>query len=643
MKKRYCRLLLSFITLVTLSLPAFLFAEPVTWYVSTSGNDSNPGTYNEPFLSIQTAINRANPLDTINVAAGEYNENIFIGKPVVIEGPNANIYPNPVFGGSRTDEATINGTVQIDSDYVTINGMQIQNGTPLAMAAGSNLNNLYLKYNQIIGFNEVFSFNFDSSLHNGITVSNWTCEGNWIGEMTTEGDEDPIMSLGGLVNACFCNNVFTGGRMGALQFGRVTNLVLDSNYFENNNQKMGFVCLFDGENDGVSFLNNESNGNSSGVIFYCSDDSCYHKNVRIENNNFYSLQIPSEVSSGYKMEPMIALVSFGDVSTVPQAQFGNFYVANNYFEQDFSSYTSFEDPLRLILIQGFAENVNFVNNTFYCSGSLSNATAEVFRMKNVKGDVSLFNNEFEASDVSYDGDSYLQGVRASGGLDNSFALMGNNFHNFNAAVRASSPLPENCLHVINNNFYENTLAVLNEDTVYSVDARGNYWNASDGPAPAGSGDPVSPRVIYEPFSPSDIEYFFDIVAPGYSSVELGSLNIDFSNGTTGTGGFIAMARSSIRLMPNAISRFWVIGHDVSDFLCDLTFYYDPSDLPDGVNEEDLVPFYSVDGSTMTPITTGITRDTFNHSLTVSGVNHFSAWTLGKVNVVPVELSDFMAE
>jgi hypothetical protein len=646
MRKLYSKVLLF---LIISSLPVSLFAMALTnWYVSPSGNDGNPGTYDEPFLSIQTAIDRAFPLDTIIVAAGEYNENISIGKPVDIEGPNANINPNTWFGGSRTDEATINGTVQIASDYVTINGMQIQNGTPLAMNTTDSINNLYLRFNRITGFNEVFSFNYDSSLHNGITVSNWTCEGNYIGDMNTEGGEDPIMSLGGLQNAYFADNTFSGGRMGALQFTRASSLMMNNNYFQNNNQKTGFVCFFDGENNEISFTNSISDSNSSGLIFYCSDDSCLHKNIRIENNNFNSLQDPGETSSGYRMEPMIALVSLTDATTVPQAQFENFYVANNYFEQDFSSYTSYEDPLRLVLVQGYTDNVVFVNNTFCCKGTLSNATAEVFRLKDVKGDVSLFCNNFEASDVSYDGDSYLQGVRASGGaksgLYTSQALIGNYFYSFNAAVRVNGPLPGNdFFRVVNNSFNGNTMAVLNEDMSYNVDARGNYWNASDGPVPAGSGDPVSPMVVYTPFSATDIECNSDYVTSDYSNVDFGTLNIDFSNGTTGTGGFIAMAKSATRIMPNAISRYWIVGDGMSDFLCDLTFYYDSSDLPDGVSEDELVPFYSVDGSTMTPITEGITRDTFNHTLTVSGINHFSLWTLGKVNVVPVELSDFMTE
>ncbi len=645
MFKKYLRY---FLLIMILVFPSILLAVGNTWYVSVTGSDSNPGTFEEPLLTIQMAVNTASPLDTIIVSSGEYVGNVFIGKPVNIEGPNMDINPNSNFGSSRNEEAIINGTVQIASDLVTLNGMEIQNAIPLAINTTDNSNNLYLKFNKIVGFNEVFSFNYDGGLHTGITVSNWTCEGNWIGEMVSTGTDDPIMSLGGLENAYFVNNTFSGGRMGALQFARASSLTIEGNYFQDNNLRTGFMCFFDGENSNILMRNNQGENNSTGIIFYCSDNACRHTNVMIDNNYITSLQEPQETSSGYQREPMLALVSLTEASTISQPQFENFYIGNNSFEQDFSDYTSYEDPMRLFLFQGYVNNIAVVYNQIYCGGTLSNATVEVIRLKDVKGDIAFFNNELNADYMSYDGDSYLEGARISGGLksnDNtSQNFIGNYFSNFHAAVKVNGPLPaNNFLRVDNNNFYGNVTAILNEDTVYNVDARGNYWDSSDGPQPTGSGDPVSSMVIYDPFSLNEIQSNSDYVTPDYSDLDFGSLYIDFSNGTTGTGGFIAMAQSFTRMIPNTISRFWVIGENMSDFQCDLTFYYDLSDLPEGVSEEELVPLYSVDGGVFTPVSETIERDTFNHSVTVYGITHFSAWTLGKPSVVPVELSDFIAE
>ena len=61
----------------------------VTYYVATSGSDSNTGTSASPFATIQNAINAAGSGDAVSVAAGVYNENIIMktGVSVIGEGP----------------------------------------------------------------------------------------------------------------------------------------------------------------------------------------------------------------------------------------------------------------------------------------------------------------------------------------------------------------------------------------------------------------------------------------------------------------------------------------------------------------------------------------------------------------------------
>ncbi len=53
-------------------------AGAINWYVSTGGNDNNPGTNSgAPLQHIQAAINRAAYGDTVNIQAGTYREQVF--------------------------------------------------------------------------------------------------------------------------------------------------------------------------------------------------------------------------------------------------------------------------------------------------------------------------------------------------------------------------------------------------------------------------------------------------------------------------------------------------------------------------------------------------------------------------------------
>jgi hypothetical protein len=67
--------------------------EPAVIHVSKDGAESNPGTEAEPLVSIQAAIDRASPGETVYVHPGEYRENVRIreggnpGEPLTLTGP----------------------------------------------------------------------------------------------------------------------------------------------------------------------------------------------------------------------------------------------------------------------------------------------------------------------------------------------------------------------------------------------------------------------------------------------------------------------------------------------------------------------------------------------------------------------------
>lgn len=111
-----------------------------TYYVSTSGNDSNPGTINEPWLTIQHAANEVQAGDTVYVRQGVYNEVVtmkssgspsagfitfssYPGELATLDGAGL-----PIKGGQW-------GLFSIPSQsYIVINGFEIRNYTTTKVA-----------------------------------------------------------------------------------------------------------------------------------------------------------------------------------------------------------------------------------------------------------------------------------------------------------------------------------------------------------------------------------------------------------------------------------------------------------------------------------------------------------------------------
>lgn len=122
-------------------LPIFLFlllAGPLLagdFYVSTKGADTNPGTIDQPWRTIQKAAETLAPGDTAWVRGGRYRERVTLkvsGAPDQWVTLRAYQNEKPVIDGAGlrvpTDEEGYGGLVQIeDQSYVRVQGFEIRN------------------------------------------------------------------------------------------------------------------------------------------------------------------------------------------------------------------------------------------------------------------------------------------------------------------------------------------------------------------------------------------------------------------------------------------------------------------------------------------------------------------------------------
>ena len=113
-----------------------------TYYVAKTGNDSNPGTINSPWLTIQHAANSVSAGATVYVFGGVYNESVnlpesgtalapitfesSLGETAVIDGTGLTCCTsNPPSSGNQTQ-----GLVNIvNQSYVILKGFEIRNFT----------------------------------------------------------------------------------------------------------------------------------------------------------------------------------------------------------------------------------------------------------------------------------------------------------------------------------------------------------------------------------------------------------------------------------------------------------------------------------------------------------------------------------
>jgi len=99
------------------------------YYVSTNGNDANPGTFASPFLTIGKLLNTIQPGDTGFIRGGTYT----LGQTTQRSGTAAQpitikAYNNEVVVLEGTGNTNSGGRFRIHHDWYVIEGLELRNG-----------------------------------------------------------------------------------------------------------------------------------------------------------------------------------------------------------------------------------------------------------------------------------------------------------------------------------------------------------------------------------------------------------------------------------------------------------------------------------------------------------------------------------
>ncbi len=103
-----------------------------TYYVSTTGNDGNPGSSGSPFLTIAHAVGLVGPGDTIVVKSGTYHESVDLGS---LSGTDSDYITikSEVPGGAYIDTTSLGSGYDLEPfrgapSYIEINGFELSSG-----------------------------------------------------------------------------------------------------------------------------------------------------------------------------------------------------------------------------------------------------------------------------------------------------------------------------------------------------------------------------------------------------------------------------------------------------------------------------------------------------------------------------------
>ncbi|HKG21570.1 MAG TPA: right-handed parallel beta-helix repeat-containing protein, partial [Blastocatellia bacterium] len=202
----------SFFTFVFFLIAGVMAAEARTIYVSTGGNDNNPGTQASPVATPGKAVQLAASGDTIYLRSGRYT----INRSITISQPGITLASAPgeqaaIQGGTDDNPSNPTSVVTILASSVVLSDLELQGGVYYGVkidpGAGASTNNVVVRrcFVHHTGRDGIKTLNADNLLVEDCEVANTGIRAD-----NAEGI-DSIGSVGVMIRRCYIHDTRTTG------------------------------------------------------------------------------------------------------------------------------------------------------------------------------------------------------------------------------------------------------------------------------------------------------------------------------------------------------------------------------------------------------------------------------------------------
>lgn len=270
-----------------------------TYYVSPTGNDANPGTFAQPFATLQAHVAQLQPGDIMNVQPGTYS-----GFCVGWDDPGTSIYgaingtaaapitiqaaPGSAAGSviiNTRNAKTADGIDLESSNYITIQGFTINNATGLITRAGirSVTNQNVVIRNNITDHNGTWGiftgFSQNLLIENNITSNSKTQHGIYVSNSA----DNPVIR-GNISFGNYCGGIQINADASMGGDGIVTNALIENNIIHDNGVGGGAAINLDGVQNSRIQNNLLYNNHASGIALFQIDGATGSQNNIVVNN-----------------------------------------------------------------------------------------------------------------------------------------------------------------------------------------------------------------------------------------------------------------------------------------------------------------------------------------------------------------------